>query len=147
MTSYKFLKYKKFFVILSTILTIASLLLIIIKGFNYGVDFKGGTVVEIRTEKKIKVEEIRSSISKININNYTVKEIGSSIDYEIAMEKTVENNSLVINIKNSLEKDLKQKISIRKVETVGPKVGGELIKSAVYALLAGFVAKIGRAHV
>ena len=140
MTSYKFLKYKKFFVILSTILTIASLLLIIIKGFNYGVDFKGGTVVEIRTEKKIKVEEIRSSISKININNYTVKEIGSSIDYEIAMEKTVENNSLVINIKNSLEKDLKQKISIRKVETVGPKVGGELIKSAVYALLAGFVA-------
>ena len=56
------------------------------------------------------------------------------------MEKTVDNNSLVNNIKISLEKDLKQKISIRKVETVGPKVGGELIKSAIYALLAGFVA-------
>lgn len=139
MTNYKFLKYKKFFVILSTILTIASLLLILIKGFNYGVDFKGGTVVEIRTEKKTKVEEVRISISKININNYTVKEIGTSSDFEISMEKTVDN-SLVNNIKISLEKDLKQKISIRKVETVGPKVGGELIKSAIYALLAGFVA-------
>jgi preprotein translocase subunit SecF len=140
MTNYKFLKYKKFFIILSTILTIASLLLILIKGFNYGVDFKGGTVVEIRTEKKTKVEEVRISISKININNYTVKEIGTSSDFEISMEKTVDNNSLVNNIKISLEKDLKQKISIRKVETVGPKVGGELIKSAIYALLAGFVA-------
>jgi preprotein translocase SecF subunit len=140
MTNYKFLKYKKFFVILSTILTIASLLLILIKGFNYGVDFKGGTVVEIRTEKKTKVEEVRISISKININNYTVKEIGTSSDFEISMEKTVDNNSLVNNIKISLEKELKQKISIRKVETVGPKVGGELIKSAIYALFAGFVA-------
>jgi len=140
MTNYKFLKYKKFFIILSTILTIASLLLILIKGFNYGVDFKGGTVVEIRTEKKTKVEEVRISISKININNYTVKEIGTSSDFEISMEKTVDNNSLVNNIKISLEKDLKQKISIRKVETVGPKVGGELIKSAIYALFAGFVA-------
>jgi len=116
------------------------LLLILIKGFNYGVDFKGGTVVEIRTEKKTKVEEVRISISKININNYTVKEIGTSSDFEISMEKTVDNNSLVNNIKISLEKELKQKISIRKVETVGPKVGGELIKSAIYALLAGFVA-------
>jgi preprotein translocase SecF subunit len=140
MTNYIFLKYKKFFVILSTILTIASMLLILIKGFSYGVDFKGGTVVEIRTEKKTKVEEVRISISKININNYTVKEIGTSSDFEISMEKTVDNNSLVNNIKISLEKDLKQKISIRKVETVGPKVGGELIKSAIYALLAGFVA-------
>ena len=58
------------------------------------------------TYVKIKVEEIRSSISKININNYTVKEIGSSIDYEIAMEKTVENNSLVNNIKNSFDKPI-----------------------------------------
>jgi preprotein translocase SecF subunit len=139
MTNYNFLKYKKFFVILSTILTIASFFLILIKGFNYGVDFKGGTVVEIRTEKIIKVEELRISLSN-NINNYTVKEIGSSNDFEISIEKAIDNNNLISNIKNSLEKDLQQKISIRKVETVGPKVGGELVKSSIYALLAGFVA-------
>jgi len=140
MTNYNFLKYKTFFVSLSTILTIGCFLIILIKGFNYGVDFKGGTVIEIKTERNIHVEEIRSSISKLNINNYTVKEFGSSNNFEISMENSVNNNEFVNTIKNNLEKDLKQKISIRKVETVGPKVGGELIKSAIYALLLGFVA-------
>ena len=140
MTNYNFLKYKKFFVYFSTVMTIGCLLLIIIKGFNYGVDFKGGTVIEIGTEKNIHVEEIRSSISKLNINNYTVKEFGAQNNFEISMESSINNNEFVNNIKNKLEKDLKLKISIRKVETVGPKVGGELIKSAIYALLFGFVA-------
>jgi preprotein translocase SecF subunit len=140
MTNYNFLKYKKFFVYFSTVMTIGCLLLIIIKGFNYGVDFKGGTVIEIGTEKNIHVEEIRNSISKLNINNYTVKEFGAPNNFEISMESSINNNEFVNNIKNKLEKDLKQKISIRKVETVGPKVGGELIKSAIYALLFGFVA-------
>ena len=140
MTNYNFLKYKKFFVSLSTVMTIGCLLIILIKGFNYGVDFKGGTVIEIRTEKNIHVEEIRSSISKLNINNYTVKEFGAANNFEISMENSINNNEFVNNIKNKLEKDLKQKISIRKVETVGPKVGGELIKSAIYALLFGFIA-------
>lgn len=140
MTNYNFLKYKKFFIYLSTISTIGFFLIILFKGFNYGVDFKGGTVIEIRTEKNIHVEEIRTSISKININNYTVKEVGAPNNFEISMENSINNNEFVNNIKNNLEKDLKQKISIRKVETVGPKVGGELIKSAVYALLFGFLA-------
>jgi len=140
MTNYNFLKYKKFFVSLSTVMTIGCLLIILIKGFNYGVDFKGGTVIEIRTEKNIHVEEIRSSISKLNINNYTVKEFGAQNNFEISMENSINNNEFVNSIKNNLEKDLKQKVSIRKVETVGPKVGGELIKSAIYALLFGFVA-------
>ncbi len=140
MTNYNFLKYKKFFVSLSTVMTIGFLLIILIKGFNYGVDFKGGTVIEIRTEKNIHVEEIRSSISKLNINNYTVKEFGAANNFEISMENSINNNEFVNSIKNNLEKDLKQKISIRKVETVGPKVGGELIKSAIYALLFGFIA-------
>ena len=140
MTNYNFLKYKKFFVSLSTVITIGCLLIILIKGFNYGVDFKGGTVIEIRTEKNIHVEEIRSSISKLNINNYTVKEFGAANNFEISMENSINNNEFVNSIKNNLEKDLKQKISIRKVETVGPKVGGELIKSAIYALLFGFIA-------
>jgi preprotein translocase SecF subunit len=140
MANYNFLKYKKFFVSLSTILTIGCLLIILIKGFNYGVDFKGGTVIEIRTEKNIHVEEIRGSISKLNINNYTVKEFGAPNNFEISMETIVNNNEFVNTIKSNLEKDLKQKISIRKVETVGPKVGGELIKSAIYALFSGFVA-------
>jgi preprotein translocase SecF subunit len=140
MTNYNFLKYKKFFVSLSTAMTIGCLLIILIKGFNYGVDFKGGTVIEIRTEKNIHVEEIRSSISKLNINNYTVKEFGAANNFEISMENSINNNEFVNSIKNNLEKDLKQKISIRKVETVGPKVGGELIKSAIYALLFGFIA-------
>jgi preprotein translocase subunit SecF len=137
--NYDFLKYKNFFVAFSTFLTVASIILFLFKGFNFGVDFKGGTVIEIKTEKNIRVDEIRTSISKLNLNNYTVKEFGSSNEFAISLENKSNNNNFVNDIKNNLEKNLNQKISIRKVETVGPKVGSELIKSAIYALLAGFV--------
>jgi preprotein translocase SecF subunit len=137
--NYDFLKYKNFFVAFSTFLTLASIILFLFKGFNFGVDFKGGTVIEIKSEKNIRVDEIRTSISKLNLNNYTVKEFGSSNEFAISLENKSNNNNFVNDIKNNLEKNLNQKISIRKVETVGPKVGSELIKSAIYALLAGFV--------
>jgi preprotein translocase SecF subunit len=137
--NYDFLKYKNFFVTFSTFLTLASIILFLFKGFNFGVDFKGGTVIEIKSEKNIRVDEIRTSISKLNLNNYTVKEFGSSNEFAISLENKSNNNNFVNDIKNNLEKNLNQKISIRKVETVGPKVGSELIKSAIYALLAGFV--------
>ena len=136
MTNFNFLKYKNFFLFFSTFLVLASIILVFTKGLDFGVDFKGGTTIEIRLEKKIEIEKIRNSLSKFKINNYSVKEFGTVNDFLISTDNSVSPN----DIKNFIEKDLKEKIIIRKVETVGPKVGSELIKSAIYSVLLRFVA-------
>ena len=136
MTNFNFLKYKNFFLLLSFFLILASIILVFTKGLDFGVDFKGGTTIEIRLEKKIEIEKIRNSLSKLKINNYSIKEFGTANDFLISTDNSVSPN----DIKIFIEKDLNEKITIRKVETVGPKVGSELIKSAIYSVLLCFVA-------
>ena len=136
MTNFDFLKYKKFFILVSASLVFFSFILIFSKGLNLGVDFKGGTTIEIRLEKKIDIEKIRNSLSKSKINNFSVKEFGTANDLLIYTDNSISPN----DIKNILEKDLKEKITIRKIETVGPKVGSELIKSAIYSVLLCLIA-------
>lgn len=136
MSNFDFLKYKKFFILVSASLVFFSFILIFSKGLNLGVDFKGGTTIEIRLEKKMDIEKIRNSLSKSKINNFSVKEFGTVNDLLIYIDNSISPN----DIKNFLEKDLKEKITIRKIETVGPKVGSELIKSAFYSILLCLIA-------
>ncbi len=136
MTNFDFLKYKKFFILVSASLVFFSFILIFSKGLNLGVDFKGGTTIEIRLEKKMDIEKIRNSLLKSKINNFSVKEFGTANDLLIYTDNSISPN----DIKNILEKDLKEKITIRKIETVGPKVGSELIKSAIYSVLLCLIA-------
>ena len=136
MTNFDFLKYKKFFILVSASLVFFSFILIFSKGLNLGVDFKGGTTIEIRLEKKMDIEKIRNSLSKSKINNFSLKEFGTANDLLIYTDNSISPN----DIKNILEKDLKEKITIRKIETVGPKVGSELIKSAIYSVLLCLIA-------
>jgi len=136
MTNFDFLKYKKFFILVSATLVFFSFILIFLKGLNLGVDFKGGTTIEIRLEKKMDIEKIRNSLSKSKINNFSIKEFGTANDLLIYTDNSISPN----DIKNFLEKDLKENITIRKIETVGPKVGSELIKSAIYSVLLCLIA-------
>jgi len=136
MTNFDFLKYKKFFILVSASLVFFSFILIFSKGLNLGVDFKGGTTIEIRLEKKMDIEKIRNSLSKSIINNFSIKEFGTANDLLIYTDNSISPN----DIKNFLEKDLKENITIRKIETVGPKVGSELIKSAIYSVLLCLIA-------
>ena len=128
MTNFNFLRYKNFFILLSVFLIFFSLILIFTKSLNFGVDFKGGTTIELRLEKQVEIEKIRNSLSKSKINNFSVKEFGTANDLLVSTDNSVSAN----DIKNFLEKDLQVKITVRKVETVGPKVGAELIKYAIY---------------
>ena len=136
MNNFNFLRYKNFFILLSVFLIFFSLILIFTKGLNFGVDFKGGTTIELRLEKQVEIEKIRNSLSKSKINNFSVKEFGTANDLLVSTDNSVSAN----DIKNFLEKDLQVKITVRKVETVGPKVGAELIKSAIYSLILCLIA-------
>ena len=120
----------------SIILIIISLLLLLIKGLNYGVDFKGGTLIEIRTnDKNISISDLRRSFNKMNLGDVTVKQFGSENDFIVKFEKKKSNKSNFIeDIKNELTNFIGNNYNFRRVENVGPKVSSELLKSGVIAI-------------
>ena len=132
----KFANYFKKFRFLSLTLVLSSLILIVFKGLNYGIDFKGGTLIEIRIDNEnIKVSDIRNSLQKLNLGDVNVKKFGEDNDFLIKIEKKLINNeSLISEIKIKLDQDLNQEISYRRVESVGPKVSDELLKSGVISI-------------
>ena len=120
----------------SIILIIISLLLLLIKGLNYGVDFKGGTLIEIRTnDKNISISDLRRSFNKMNLGDVTVKQFGSENDFIVKFEKKESNKSNFIEeIKNELTNFIGNNYDFRRVENVGPKVSSELLKSGIIAI-------------
>ena len=120
----------------SIILIIISLLLLLIKGLNYGVDFKGGTLIEIRTnDKNISISDLRRSFNKMNLGDVTVKQFGTENDFIVKFEKRNSNKSNFIEeIKNKLTNYIGDNYDFRRVENIGPKVSSELLKSGVIAI-------------
>ena len=131
-----FNKFYKLFNIISLSLILISLLLLIFKGLNYGVDFKGGTLIEIRSlDKTLNISDLRKSFNNLNLGDVTVKRFGNDNDYVVKFEKkqSIEEN-FIENIKIELKKDIGNIFEFRRVESVGPKVSAELLKSGVIAI-------------
>jgi len=138
MKDYKlnFNKYFKAFNIFSIALIIISVALLMFKGLNFGVDFKGGTLIELRaTDKQITISQLRQSFLNMNLGDVTVKEFGKNNDFLIKFEKKENNNSdLIGQVKEDLTKFVGPGFNFRRVESVGPKVSTELLKSGVIAI-------------
>ncbi len=131
-----FVSYFKKLNLLSILLILISLIFIIFKGLNYGIDFKGGTIIEIRIENKdINVSNIRESLNKVNLGDINVKNFGEERDFLIKIEEKLKDNKLVISeIKETLNKDLNEEVNYRRIESVGPKVSAELLKSGIISI-------------
>ena len=131
-----FNKFYKRFNILSLFLILISLVLLTFKGLNYGVDFKGGTLIELRSlDKTLSIADLRKSFNKLNLGDVTVKKFGKENDYVVKFEKkqSIEEN-FIENIKVELSNDIGNIFEFRRVESVGPKVSSELLKSGIIAI-------------
>ena len=130
--------------ILSFSIFIISILFILFKGLNYGIDFKGGTLIELRSDSQnINISEIRSSLNSINLGDVNVKEFGKKGDFLIKVEQKMEDNSqLVPEIKKTLINNLNAEINFRRVENVGPKVSSELLQSGIIAISLSLIAML-----
>ena len=128
----------------SLLLCLISVLFILFKGLNYGIDFKGGTLIELRVDNKnVKISDIRSSLKTLNLGDINVKEFGKKSDYLIKIEqKTENNNKLIPEIKKNLVEKLNSEINFRRVENVGPKVSSELLQSGVIAITLSLAAML-----
>ena len=130
--------------ILSTIFIILSIIILIFKGLNLGVDFKGGTLIELRTENSnINIAEIRQSFLKMNLGDITVKKFGKENDYLVKIEITkTDDENFIKSINDKLSADLGSNINFRRVENVGPKVSNELLKAGLLAITLSLAAML-----
>ena len=134
--NFNFINYFKKFNFVSLILVSLSLFFVLFKGLNYGIDFKGGTLIEVRIQNNdIRVSDIRDSLNKLNLGDVNVKNFGEKSDFLIKIEKKLNNNeTLISEIKTSLDQDLNEEVNYRRVESVGPKVSAELLKSGIISI-------------
>ena len=144
MTSkYFFNKYYNLSNVISLILFIISIFFLIFKGLNYGVDFKGGTLIELRSDNTIyKTEDIRGAFNKLNLDDLSVKKFGAEGDYVIKFKRSDLNEpDFIKNLKNDLDNYLED-YSFRRVENVGPKVSAELLQDGVTAIAIALAAML-----
>jgi preprotein translocase SecF subunit len=131
-----FLKIKNIATILSVIAIISSLFFLVYKNLNFGIDFKGGTLIELKKDNDLTIAEIRSQLSGLNIGDIQIQTFGSD---NIILIRIENSSNLVANADmNTIElirSNLGDDISIQRTEIVGPKVSSELIQKGIIAIV------------
>ena len=136
-----FSKYFKISNILSVIFFAVSILFILFKGLNYGIDFKGGTLFEIQTNKDISTLNIRDILKNLQLGDVNVKNFGEKGNFLIKVEQT-DNKQTIPLIKKNLLENLSDEVNFRRVEKVGPKVSSELLKSGIISICLALFAML-----
>ena len=137
-TKFDFLGRAKIYFIVSALLVIGSLFLIFTKGFNYGVDFSGGTVVQVKFEKAPDIEVMRNTLNESVSGGVSIQNFGDENDFIIKAEQTSGDLQVVADsIQDTLMENFKDlgNITIERVEQVGPQVGKDLKNKAVLAVI------------
>jgi len=141
MTNINFSANFKYANILSLVLFSLSIIFIIFKGLNYGIDFKGGTLIELRSNN-VEASSIRDVLKNMNLGDINVKKFGQEGDYLIKVEQMGDNNKLIPEIKKNLSDNLTSEVNFRRVENVGPKVSAELLQSGILAISLSLAAML-----
>ena len=139
-----FNKFYRLFNLTSILLIFISIILLFFKGLNYGVDFKGGTLIELRAnDSQINIIKLRQSLLNMKLGDVSVKQFGNQNDYLLKFEKRNDNNPKFIQeIKEDLIKYIGPGFNFRRVENVGPKVSAELLKSGIIAIVLSLAAML-----
>lgn len=142
-TKIQFTRYRKIAIILSTAVNLAVLGYLFVKGPNLGVDFAGGTMVQLKFQQKVAIPDIRAALDKANLSGAVIQDFGEpkANEYLVRLEKTsVELGALGAQIKKSLSDQFgADKFEVRRIESVGPKVGEDLRFRGAMSVIAATV--------
>ena len=138
-----FLGKAKIFAGVSVALTFLALGLILTKGFNYGIDFAGGTEIQVKFEKPVESGQIRDFADKMDLKGASVQSFGEANEFLIRMDSIVgktdkETNSMLNALIKRVTDGLTTEFQaanpvIRRVDSVGPQIGSELKKNGILA--------------
>jgi preprotein translocase subunit SecF len=138
-TKYPFMRLSRFGFFISGILCLCSLLLFLLVGLNYGVDFKGGTVIAIRTEQAANLDELRGKIDSLGFGNAELQEFGGPRDVLIRLQAVEGGDAAQQAVISKVKETLGPKTEYLSVDVVGPKVSGELAQQGILAVVVAIV--------
>ena len=145
-TTIKFIKLKTLSFTFSGILSVLAILSVLFVGLNFGIDFKGGILLEVRTDNDITISDIRSKTSDLNIGEVSIQEFGAKSDYLIRVERQKGSDNAqqvaVEILKDALNKAFGKDIDYRRLEYVGPTVSKDLISDGVMAICFAIMAML-----
>ena len=129
-TNFPFTRYRKIAFIASTLVNVAVLVALFVKGPNLGIDFAGGTIIQVKFHQNSTIPEIRKALDKVNLGGGVIQDFGEtgSNEYLIRLEKTnTEIGALGELVKKSLAAQFgADKLEVRRIESVGPQIGEDL---------------------
>ncbi len=143
-TNVRFMAGRRTAFFVSIILIIASVIAFGIKGLNYGIDFRGGILIEVQVPAGASIGAMRESLGSLGLGEVTLQEFGAPDDILIRVERQeggeVAQLAAVGAVKDRLAEDLGADLDYRRTEFVGPKVGAELISSGIKAVIFALLA-------
>ena len=142
-TKIPFTRYRKIAVILSTAVNLGVLALLFIKGPNLGVDFAGGTMVQLKFQQRVSIPEIRQGLEAVKLGSSSIQEFGQAGDNEYLVRldtESAELGALGESIKISLAAKFgADKFEVRRIESVGPKIGADLRQRGTLSVIAATI--------
>lgn len=139
-TKIPFLGFRKIAMFGSIIAVIASIGLFFAVGLNYGIDFRGGTLIEIKTQGPAKIGNLRDTLNGLGFGSVEIQEFGAPDVVLIRVEQQPGGEEAQQAVIATVKEALPAEVDYRRVEVVGPKVSGELVQESFIAVFAAMIA-------
>ncbi|MDG4721646.1 MULTISPECIES: protein translocase subunit SecF [Thalassospira] len=130
-----FLKFRNLFYIVSLLMVLASAGLFFSKGLNFGIDFRGGILVEIKTDGPADISALRDNLGSLGLGDVSIQEFGAADDVLIQLQRQDGDEKAQMAALAKVTDALGENVTIRRSELVGPKVGDELKEAGVYSVV------------
>ncbi|MBM3601455.1 MAG: protein translocase subunit SecF [Alphaproteobacteria bacterium] len=134
-----YFRFHKLCFALSIVLCIISVVSLVTRQLNYGVDFAGGILIEVRAKGTANLADMRQKINDLNLGDAALQEFGSPRDVLIRVQRQSGGEAAEMAAVQSIRKVLGEELEYRRVEVVGPKVGAELIRDGVLAVVLSLI--------
>ncbi|MGB1547225.1 MAG: protein translocase subunit SecF [Alphaproteobacteria bacterium] len=138
--NFKFMRWRLIYFVISGMLMLASLGYCAVLGLNYGIDFEGGVLVEVRTQGPADLGAMRAKLGNLGLGEVTLQEFGEPTDVLIRVQKQPGGEAAQQKAVEVLREALGKEVEYRRVEFVGPQVGDELIMAGITAVVLSMIA-------
>ncbi|MCR9240891.1 MAG: protein translocase subunit SecF [Rhodobiaceae bacterium] len=138
-TAFKFIGLRHVAYAVSALMVLASMALFFTNGLNFGIDFRGGTMIEIGTEGPADIGDLRNRLSSLNLGDVQVQEFGAPNDVLIRVEQQAETEGSDQTVVELIRGELGEGVEYRRVEVVGPKVSSELVEAGTLAVVMAVI--------
>ncbi|MDR2766215.1 MAG: protein translocase subunit SecF [Holosporaceae bacterium] len=141
-TKINFVRNRKLTYAFSILVTFFSIFSFFHNGLNFGIDFRGGFVLEVRTPQEANLAELRQKLNLLDLGEVYLQEFGSKRDVLIRIPSTTEGKTLEDQTSSlkKVQSALGDNVEYRKIEKIGPKVGKELVHDAIMAVVISLLA-------